>query len=203
MHVVSARALRRWSRALPICIVPVLAMAQAPRRPVTVGLGGGGTVPTGDFANDVKTGAHFLGFLQYRPATGPWAVRGEVLYSHAKYTDDFLSDVGATAGDDLSSGVVYAGASALYSTGRGNARTAPYLIGGLGLYRLSATLKDDSNASVSRSENGFGFNGGAGVRFGGSMGFFVEARFHQFSITPEGQPKSTSRLIPVSAGFSF
>lgn len=30
--------------------------AQTPRRSVSVGLGGGGTVPIGDFADDVKTG---------------------------------------------------------------------------------------------------------------------------------------------------
>ena len=199
----SARAVRRWSLAFALCTLPSLVMAQAPRRPVSVGLGGGGTVPIGDFADDVKTGPHILGFLQYQPAIGPWAVRGEVMYSRARYTDNFLDDVGATRGDDLSSGVLFGGASALYTGGRRNGGVSPYVIGGLGLYRLTATLKDDSGTSVSRSENGFGFNGGAGVRFGGSLGVFVEARFHQFSITPERGPKATSQLIPVSLGFSF
>ena len=199
----SARAVRRWSLAFALCTLPSLVMAQAPRRPVSVGLGGGGTVPIGDFADDVKTGPHILGFLQYQPAIGPWAVRGEVLYSRARYTDNFLDDVGATAGDNLSSGVLFGGASALYTGGRRNGGVSPYVIGGLGFYRLTATLKDDSRTSLSTSENGFGFNGGAGVRFGGSLGLFVEARFHQFSITPERGPKSTYQFIPVSLGFSF
>ncbi|MEO6447317.1 MAG: outer membrane beta-barrel protein [Gemmatimonadaceae bacterium] len=202
MHEYSSRLVRRASLAFAMCLAPSLMMAQAPRRAVSVGLGGGATVPVGEFADDVKPGGHVLGFLQYRPLVGPWAVRGEVMYSRASYTDDFLSDVGATLGDDLHSGVLYAGASALYAGGE-SPGMSPYLIGGLGLYRLTATLKDDSGSSLSRSENGVGFNGGAGLRFGGSMGFFLEARFHQFSITPEGESKSTSRMVPVSAGFSF
>ena len=203
MNGYSARALRRWSLAFALSTIPSLAVAQTPRRPVSVGLGGGGTVPMGDFAKDVKTGGHVLGFLQYQPVAGPWAVRGEAMYSRSRYTDDFLSFVGATSGDNLSSGVLYGGASALYSSAGRTGGARPYLIGGLGLYRLTATLQDNSGTSVSRSENGFGFNGGAGVRFGGSLGLFAEARFHQFSITPEGGAKATSQLIPVSLGFSF
>lgn len=46
-------------------------------------------------------------------------------------------------------------------------------------------------------------NAGAGLRFGGAAGFFIEARFHQFSITPSGEQKSTYQFIPISFGITF
>lgn len=178
------------------------AQQRAPRT-LTVGVGGGGTVPLGDFANDVKTGWNALGFFQYQPvADGPWAVRAEAQYNRASYTDDFLLDVGATPDDDLRNSVLYVGASALYHLGASGG-VRPYLIGGLGLYELTASLTDGSGISTSDSESGFGFNGGVGLRIGGPMALFVEARFHQFSITPTDGVKSTSQFIPVTIGFSF
>ncbi|MEO7966857.1 MAG: hypothetical protein ABIT38_23415, partial [Gemmatimonadaceae bacterium] len=107
----------------------------------------------------------------------------------------------------LSNGVLYAGASALLMGTKRERGFAPYLIGGLGLYRETATLQDDTGVSVSRSENGFGFNGGAGIRFGHTTGFFVEARFHQFSFSTDdgagGSVKSTNQLIPLTFGILF
>lgn len=204
MRTPFAVPVRALSLALAIVALPLASGAQqrAPRA-LSVGIGGGGTVPVGDFANDVKTGWNGLAFFQYQPAgEGPWAVRAEAQYSRAKYTDDFLNYVGASAGDDLSNKVLYVGASALYQLSDGSG-VRPYLIGGLGLYELTATLKDQGGVSTSDSESGFGFNGGAGIRFGGAVGFFIEARFHQFSITPNGGEKSTSQFIPVSLGLSF
>ncbi len=183
------------------------APAQAPGRLpriLSVGVGGGGTVPVGDFANDVKTGWNGLAFLQYEPLSGnPWAVRAEAQFSRAKYTDALLLDAGATEGDNLSNKVLYVGLSALYHLAPAASKARPYLIGGLGLYQQTASLTDGSGVSVSDSETGFGFNGGAGIRFGGTIGVFVETRFHQFSITPSGAEKSTARFIPVSVGLTF
>lgn len=195
---------RALALALAMAAVPVTteAQSQAPRA-LSVGLGGGGTVPVGDFANDVKTGWNGIAYFQYQPvAEGPWAVRAEAQYSSAKYTDNFLNDVGATAGEDLTNNVLYVGASALYHMGSGSG-VRPYFVGGLGLYELTARLTDQSGISTSDSETGFGFNGGAGIRFGGAVGFFIEARFHQFSITPGGSEKSTYQMIPISFGLSF
>lgn len=173
-------------------------------RLLSVGVGGGGTVPVGDFAKDVKTGWNGMAFFQYEPLSGaPWAVRAEAQYSKAKYTDDLLADVGATEGDDLSNKVLYVGLSAVYHLARPASVARPYLVGGLGLYQQTASLTDGSGVSVSESETGFGFNGGAGIRFGGNIGVFIETRFHQFSITPTGGEKATAQFIPVSVGVTF
>lgn len=202
LRIISCSA-RRWLAVVAAGLIPSLSAAQAARRPVTVGLGGGATVPVGDFAEDVKTGWNGLAFLQYHPVGGPWAVRAEAGYHRAGYTDDFLTDVGAATGDDLSNAVTQVGVGALYLAGEGGRSTSPYLVGGLGLYRLTASLRGAGGVSLTDSENGFGFNGGAGVRFGGSTALFVEARFHQFSITSDEGAKSTYRMVPVVLGFTF
>lgn len=205
--MIRRRSLTFGVLALAWCVLalPATSGAQAGiPRVLTVGVGGGGTVPVGDFANDVKTGWNALGYFQYQPLSGgAWAVRAEAQYSRAAYTDDFLSDVGARDGDNLSNKVLYAGLSALYHFGRRTGPVRPYAIGGLGLYQLTATLNDGSGVSFSDSETGFGFNGGAGIRFGGAIGIFVETRFHQFSVTPTGGVKSTSQFIPVTVGLTF
>ncbi|MGQ0648295.1 MAG: outer membrane beta-barrel protein [Gemmatimonadaceae bacterium] len=172
------------------------------RRPVSVGLAVGATVPTSDFADDTKTGLHGAAFLQYEPDAGIWGVRGEVSYHRSQYTDDFLGAVAATPDDDLNNGVFHAGATALLIGNNRNQGVTPYLLGGLGLYRLTVSVSDGST-TLSDSENGFGFNGGAGIRIGRSAGFFVEARFHRFSITPELGEKSTYQMIPVTVGVRF
>lgn len=166
------------------------------------------TVPLGDFGQDVKTGWNATGLLQYEPDRSIWGVRGEVQYHRSGYTDSFIGAVGAMPGDNLSNGVLYAGASALLLGTKRERGFSPYLIGGLGLYRQTATLSDETSTSISKSENGFGFNGGAGIRFGRSTGMFVEARFHQFSFTTDGgtgvgKVKSTNQFIPVTVGILF
>jgi opacity protein-like surface antigen len=174
--------------------------AQSPRK-VQVGLGGGATVPIGVFADDVKSGFHGGAYLQYEPDGNIWGVRAEAQYHRASYTDEFLADVGATPDDDLNNGVLYAGASAILIGRRRDRSVTPYLVGGLGLYRL--TVSRSGTVTTSASENGFGFNGGAGVRFGGAMGLFAEIRFHSFTITPEGAESSSYQMIPVSLGVRF
>lgn len=178
--------------------------AQGPRRAVSVGLGGGGTVPIGDFANDVKAGWNAGAYLQYEPDRNIWGVRGEASYHRAGYTDEFLADVGATPDDNLSNAILHVGGTALLTGAWRDRAVTPYLLGGLGLYRLTVSL-DQGATSQNFSENGFGFNLGGGVRLGPNSGLYLEARFHQFSITPgteDGTPavKSTYQMIPVSVG---
>lgn len=186
--------------ATSLALVPA-AGAQA-RRPVSVGLAVGSTVPLSDYANDTKIGVHGAGFLQYEPDKGIWGVRGEVAYHRSDFTDEALGDVGAQPGDNVRSAITHVGATALLIGNKRDRSVTPYLLGGLGLYRVTVSASSGT-LSLSSSENGFGFNGGAGLRVGRNTGFFVEARFHQFSITPDGGTKSTYQMIPVTVGVRF
>jgi opacity protein-like surface antigen len=190
----------RFGLLLAAFVVSDVAVAQSARK-VQVGLLGGATVPIGTFADDVKSGFHGGAFLQYEPDQNIWGVRGEAQYNRAQYTEAFRGDVGASPDDELHNGLLYAGAAAILIGRNRDRGVTPYLLGGGGLYRVTATL--GGAVSTSFSENGFGFNGGAGVRFGRSAGFFLEVRFHSFTITPEGAESSTYQMIPVSAGIRF
>ncbi|MBK8248632.1 MAG: porin family protein [Gemmatimonadetes bacterium] len=181
--------------------------AQAPRRAVSVGIAVGATLPIGDFASDTKTGAHGAGFVQYEPDRNVWAVRGEFAYHRSDYTDEFLGAVNADPDDELTNGVTYLGAAAVLLGRKKQGSLTPYLLGGFGGYRLTATQTVGSTVQ-SESANGFGFNAGAGIRLGMNTGFFLEARFHQFSVTPDTDPgqtaeKTTYQMIPVTLGFRF
>ena len=182
------------------------ATAQSAVRPVAVGIAIGGTMPISTFANDTKTGAHGEAFLQYEPARGIWGVRGEVAYHRSQFTDEALGDVGAAPGDNVRNGITNVGATALLVGNKRDRSVTPYLLGGFGLYRVTVSSAAGS-LSRSASENGFGFNGGAGLRVGRSTGLFVEARFHQFSISPKDENgvaiKSTYQMIPVTVGLRF
>jgi opacity protein-like surface antigen len=196
------------SSGLLAAVVSTASQAQAPR-PVTVGIAVGATMPISDFADDTKTGYHGAGFLQYEPAGGIWGVRGEASYHRSDFTDEALGDIGAAPGDDITNSITHVGVAAvLLGSGRDRSFT-PYALGGLGYYRVTVSASTGS-ISLSDSESGFGFNGGAGIRFGRQAGFFIEARYHQFSITTEDEDdpqsndvKSTFRMIPVSIGVRF
>ena len=131
------------------------------------------------------------------------AVRVEALYTRSNLTDDAITAGGGLPDQKWTSGVFYAGVAAPYYISGRAGTVRPYVIGGLGLYSQTVKFEDTSGVTQSTTESGFGFNGGAGIRFGRAMGFFVEARFHQFSITPDGGEKSTGQFIPVSFGFTF
>jgi opacity protein-like surface antigen len=197
MILATRRGLRLLGVLCLVAALPSTLRAQAARRPVTVGLLAGGTVPLGSFADDVKTGWHAGGYLQYEPDANVWGVRGEVIYFRSDFTDAFLSDNQLGQDDKAYNGTVYAGATALLMGTRRNRGVTPYLMFGLGFYRLSASL-ETSGVTQSTSEDGFGFNGGLGMRFGRTSGVVIEARFHQFKIDP-----SNYQMIPVSVGIAF
>lgn len=205
MRTPFAVPVRALSLALAIVALPLASGAQqrAPRA-LSVGIGGGGTVPVGDFANDVKTGWNGLAFFQYQPAgEGPWAVRAEAQYSNFKYTDAAIAAENGSPDDEWSTGVLYAGVSAPYFLAGRFGGMRPYVLGGVGLYSESVKRTEANGTSSSTSDTGFGFNGGAGIRVGGSVGFFIEARFHQFSITPNGSERLTGQFIPITVGLNF
>jgi hypothetical protein len=76
--------------------------------------------------------------------------------------------------------------------------SSPYLIGGVGAY--NRRFSSDGLASGDRTTGGF--NAGAGVRFPlGSLGTFVEARYHH--MLGNASDGTNYRFIPVTFGVSF
>jgi hypothetical protein len=159
--------------------------------PVSFGLGGGISIPTGSTSDALKTGWHGIALVRFKPAASPVGFQIDGMYHRLSVEDGGLDLDVTTQVLNGSANVVF-GFPVSETT-----RFRPYLIGGVGLYNFD--LKGDDAPANVESETDFGFNAGAGfdVGFGGGT-FFVEGRFH--NVFSEG---TDTKLIPVSVGVRF
>lgn len=183
------RAIALAALATSLVAVPAVLHAQdaaAAPRAIRFGLAAGATFPTGDAGDLYDWGFHLAGSGTYKAPLVPVGFRGEVMW-HRLTGAEFESGFGTVDVPDANviAGIVNA------ELGLGGTGAKPYLIGGLGVYRISAEDVDSSTD--------FGFNIGAGV---GLMlaGFdaFAELRYH--SIQSEGDAVT---IIPISFGVRF
>ena len=184
-------------------LIAVTAHAQgtvnAPTRPWKIGGALGGTIPLGDFSDGADLGWHLGGLFEYKQPSLPVTWRGEVTYHRNGLKDDYFSSqlpgVGNLDGNFSMFNFV---ANALYPFGDAAKTARPYIIGGIGLYKLKATASYQG-IDISDSQTKFGLNVGGGFSFALS-GFdtFVELRYH--SVFTEG---SNTSFIPISFGFKF
>lgn len=186
--------------------VPAAAHAQslAPARTTEFGVAAGVAFPQGDGLVGANTGFSVAGSVGFKPVNMPVGFRLEALYAR------FGSD-GFTLGEGT--GSFSANGDTDFFGGTGNvivtvptaSAIRPYLIGGLGVYRVSVKVDlvtpdgaGGESFSASESETKFGLNGGAGLEFVvGSLRPFVEARFH--SVFTE----ENANFIPITFGLKF
>lgn len=167
--------------ALGLFATPVLRGQHAqPTEGIRFGVGGGITLPTGDYGTVDKAGWHVLGLVQLPLSQSPIHLRFDASYGSTSHKSTLGSGstklTGATA--DL-----------LYHLGDRAASVRPYVLGGLGIYDVS------DGSSTSR----FAFGLGGGILFGvGTMHAFAEARY--ISVQTSG---SSLTFIPISVGLMF
>ena len=161
--------------ALFMLIAPVAAEAQ-PR----LMLSGGLTTPNGDVSTSADPGYHVGASIEIGIPTLPVGFRG----------DGTLHKMGsARAG--LEATEVLAGSLSIVYTMPG-VGLRPYMLGGLGAYRVSAGTEDVPVTQTSR-----GYHGGFGVSIGGLLfAAFAEIRY---VLVPT--PDNTVRMIPLTLGF--
>jgi len=148
-----------------------------------VGLGGGLSIPMGDFGDNYKMG--WLGQVVAR-ITGPnGMLGGRIDGMYLRHSHDVT--------DGRSVQLLGANGDLVVSPGSADAKIRPYLLGGIGFFNV----KEDLGSTELPSDTKFAFNLGAGLRFGGSgrMSFFVEGRY--LSIQTEG---SSTGMIPIAVG---
>ena len=153
--------------------------------PFQIGAAGGVAFPTGDLGNATNTGYNIAVILGYKPQLMPLAVRAEAAYNQFGFQ-------GGGGNINIPS---FTGNLA-YELPLGMSFT-PYAIGGVGLYRPSASI---NGGGTSNAENDFGWNIGGGVKipFSSSFETFIEARFN--SVNSNG---ATLSFIPVTVGILF
>jgi hypothetical protein len=167
-----------WSVAAVAAFALPFTAASAQK--IGFGASAGLAAPMGDFGKIAQSGYDITGMVTLSVPAAPIGGRAEVSYAG-------FSGKGTASGinQTMTSGTVNATISQPGFMGF-------YGIGGVGIYKYSC---DGCGSTDSK----FGWNGGAGYKFGLS-GFsaFVEARYHSFSANG-----GTSSWVPVVFGITF
>lgn len=147
-----------------VLVIALLAPARAwAQRPVTLNVGGGVSLPTGDFGNVATTGWHALAGIGVSSLMQAWGVRLDASYNQ------FGTDIGGNENPSVTSGTL----NFTYRLPMTNSPLSPYIITGAGAYRFGCS------GSGCGSSTRFGWNAGLGTKFTGlHLRGFLEARFH-------------------------
>ena len=172
--------------AMGLALVATAANAQSlvpAAKPVSFGIAGGMSMPTGDFGDGFKSGYNVSGLVQFQQPSWPVAIRVEAQYQ----------DFGAKGGVDASMKTMGGLANVLYNFST-SSTVRPYVTGGLGFFHIKSEFGDASG-----SDNKFGYDLGAGLDFQLSgMNTFVEANWQ--SIRGDG---ASANQIPIRVGIRF
>jgi opacity protein-like surface antigen len=182
-------------------------------RPIRIGVSGGISVPTshavyfgGREGAELASGFNVAGHVAFEPPASSLGLRADLGY------DRFGGKELDLGGERLAfdQGILSGTLNAVMKPTR-PMPVKPYLIGGLGVYRvrLSASAGGESEA---HSTTNVGFNGGAGVAFSvRRLSAFLEARYHYVmdDETCASDPSDTcidrkaTTFAPISFGIMF
>ncbi len=157
-------------------------------RPLRLGGMLGASLPLGDFGDAAEVGFHIGALGEFAQPTWPFAFRGEITY-HRHGAKDI----------DGNASVLSFVPNIIFPFGDPAATARPYIIGGLGLHRVSVEIDVPGFGDAEETETKFGLNVGGGINFN-LAGFdtFIEARWH--SVFTSGE---STNFIPLSFGFKF
>jgi hypothetical protein len=159
-----------------------------------IGIGGGGTMPTGDFADPYNMGWNVTVPIGYQSMTTPWGARLDLSFN--KINGDTFG------GTDFEDGNIWSAMLDLTAQWPvGGTGTGFYLVGGGGLHHFRDFDIRTSSTSTTQLEDQtkFGVNGGAGISFGfGATDLFVEARY--VNVFTDG---SDAQYVPIVLGLRF
>jgi hypothetical protein len=165
--------------ALGLAATPALGAQQTqPTEGIRFGVGGGLTLPIGDYADFDKAGWHVLGLIQFPISQSPIHARFDAMYGQTSH------DVGS--GNTTLTGAT---GDLLYHLGNRASTVRPYVLGGLGVYNF------DGGGG---SETKLAFGAGGGILFSiGTMHAFLEGRYMSVQTSP------SLNFLPVTLGLMF
>jgi opacity protein-like surface antigen len=174
---------------------PMVASAQVglASRFVTIGVGGGMSVPVSEAGNAFDSGFHLQGFARLNTPSLPVMPRFDLNFS--KF--DLNQQLGVPGSSQILSAL-----GNLQMTVLPLGPVRPYIIAGLGAYHLKTETSGISPSSV--SDTRFGINGGAGVALNlGKLHGFVEGRVDNV-VTEKGMIDDDQiQVVPVTFGLTF
>jgi opacity protein-like surface antigen len=171
-------------------------------KPISIGISGGVSVPTGDLANGsggftgVNTGYNVTGSIAVGLPVLPLGLRGDVSYNgFGSKNGQFAQADGASGPYSANVKVIGATANVVYSLPLPAPIVTPYAIAGIGMY----DVRTSPTVGSSTSKTDFGYNIGAGVKIPlVAFNAFVEARYHHVS-----QSNGSVSFVPITVGVMF
>jgi hypothetical protein len=151
-------------------------------KPVQIGVAAGAAVPVSDLGNSFSTGFNVTGTIAINVPLLPIGFRIDAAYNQfsAKAAQGVSAKIAGVTGN-----VVFGIPGAII--------ISPYLIGGVGYYKVS------SSATGSVASNDFGFNAGAGLKIPFLVfSAFAEARYNRVS-----ENGGSVTFVPVTVGVMF
>lgn len=182
--------MQRWIRGVLWCVAMAPIAPVAAQRPISLGFGGGVSVPEGDLRDGATTGWHALGTIALSTLMQPLGLRLDVAYNRFAFTDDAEAILGASGNQTVGSATL----NATYRLPMTDSPLSPYLISGLGAYRTQCSVEPNCDATTR-----YGWNVGLGTKLY-VLGFrtFLEGRYHR---TERGD--SGVHFFPVTFGLTF
>jgi len=164
--------------------------ALAAQRVVSLGLGGGVSIPQGDLSNESNTGWNALGSLIVSTAMQPLGLRADVAYNRFAFNSATQTALAASGHESVGSLTL----NATYRLPTPGTPISPHVMAGLGAYRTDCSLGSGCGAVTH-----FGWNVGVGTKLY-TLGFrsFVEVRYHRTSANGSGV-----NYFPVTLGLLF
>jgi hypothetical protein len=185
--------MRSWKIAVPVVLVALMAStafaagtthmtSSTPRTSGnwTIGIQGGGSLPTSDYGKVAKTGYNIGGEADYW-MNSTWGLGADVAYHANGGSDD--ANAAAVLADGVGSEVKWStiqyGAHATYLIPMQGSNMSPFLQGGVSAYNVKAKISGGTTTE-DNSVNKVGFNIGTGVDFHATpaVNFGVGATYH-------------------------
>jgi|SRR5438105_14278730 len=192
--------MRAMLRSIAVVVLlassPMVASAQVglAHRFVTVGVGGGMSVPVSDASDAFKNGYNVQGFARLNVPKLPVVPRFDLDFSRFNLDDAKVGVPGT--------GQILAGLANLQLNVLPLGPIRPYVVAGLGAYNLKTETEGVTPASVTGTH--FGINGGAGVALHlGMINGYVEGRVDNV-YTEKGMINTDKiQVVPVTFGLTF
>jgi hypothetical protein len=160
------------------------------QRPISIGLGGGVSIPEGDLRDGVTTGWHALGTVAVGSLMQPLGLRLDAAYNRFAFSDEAQ----ALFADDANQTIGSVTLNASYRLPMTNSSLSPYIISGLGAYRTECSVDPGCDASTR-----YGWNAGLGTKlYILGVRSFLEGRYHR---TDRGE--RDVHYFPVTFGLMF
>jgi hypothetical protein len=165
---------------LSLSVATFIGVSGVVAQSVRIGLGGGLTLPLGDYHDSDQAGWHVLGKVDIVVPESPLDVRVDAMYSQ---TSQRAPSTGTTK---LAGGT----ADLVWHVPTAAPGVKPYVVGGAGVY-------NDNLGGGSTTKFAWGAGLGGSIAVGPIHGF-VEARYISIHL-----PGTALRFVPVTAGLSF